>query len=103
MSYHIVIFGEISKESHTSENHLNNRVPIKYLQTAYVQVTPDMLDAIKNEIHGWADGEENVCVTCDEMKQRLATGDINDPLAVEYLNTVDNQLIQPVGDIVFHI
>ncbi len=81
------------------ENLFNESTNITYSRTAYVHVNPSLLDAMKNELEGWANGDDNVCVARDVLKNCL---DMENKKILLFLKTVQNELTGQVGDIVFH-
>jgi len=82
---------------------LKRNPPITYSRAAYVLVNPLMWDAIENELDGWAFGNESICVESDDLKNRLASNDIENMKILHYLKTVTDGLSGEVGDIVFHM
>lgn len=75
---------------------------ITYSKTAYIPVNPLIMDKIKNELDGWAIGDENVCIVKDDLKNRLAAKEIDNKEMFQLLQTVHDELVEDVGDIVFH-
>jgi len=77
-------------------------INIAYSITAYVHVNPSIMVKIKNELDGWANGDENVCIVRDDFKSRLAAEDIGNKEVYRYLKTVEDELIEDVGDVLIH-
>ena len=75
---------------------------ITYSTTAYIHVDPSMFEEISSEFDGWANGSESVCISKDDLENRLATRDIENDGVIHYLQTVEDELTGEVGDIVFH-
>ena len=73
-----------------------------YSKIAYIHVTPSMMENIKNELEGWANGDENICISRYHLTELLASGDIENKETSHFLKTVHNEVIEDVGDIVFH-
>ncbi|MBW1693084.1 MAG: hypothetical protein JRJ41_02780 [Deltaproteobacteria bacterium] len=81
---------------------INKSTNITYSKTAYVHLDPLLLDSIKNELEGWANGDENICISWYQLIELLASGDIENKETYHFLKTVQNEVIEDVGDIVFH-
>ena len=82
---------------------IKKSINITYSKTAYIPVNPSIMDKIKNELNGWANGDENVCIVKDDLKNWLATKEIDNKEIYHFIKTVQNEVIEDVGDIVFHI
>ena len=82
------------------DNPFNESTNITYSRTAYVHVNPSLLDAMKNERDGWANGDDNVCVAREVLKNCL---DVENKEILQFFKTLQNELTGQVGDIVFHI
>lgn len=81
---------------------IKKNINITYSKNAYIHVTPSMMEKIKNEFDGWANGNESICIVSNDLKNRLDSGDIEDKETIHFCKTVHDELIEQVGDIVFH-
>ena len=81
---------------------IKKSINITYSKNAYIHVTSSMMEKIKNEFDGWANGNESICIASDDLKNRLDSGDIENKETIHFFKTVHDELIEQVGDIVFH-
>ena len=81
---------------------INKSINIKCSITAYVHVNRSMLDKIKSELDGWANGDENVCITMDDLKSWFNTGYIENKKLSQFFKNVLYETTVNAGDIVFH-
>jgi hypothetical protein len=66
-----------------------------------VHVNPSILEAIRNKLHGWADGDTKVCIAKDELNERLAENDVEKSEIFELMKTLQDILTEQVENIVF--
>jgi len=85
-----------------SDPFIKKRLNLIYSKIAYMHVTPSMMENIKNELEGWANGDENICISRYQLIELLASEDIENKETYHFLKTVQNEVIEDVEDIVFH-
>jgi hypothetical protein len=93
---------EWAKISHPVNPFINGAINLTFSATAYVHVNPSILEAIRDELHGWAKGDTNVCITRDELNNRLAEKDVENLEIFQLMKTLQSVLTRQVADIVFH-
>jgi hypothetical protein len=81
---------------------INESINLMLSATAYVHVNPSILEAIRDELHGWAKGDTNVCIAKDELNNLLAEKDDEGSEIFQLMKTLWGVLTQQVADIVFH-
>jgi len=81
---------------------INKAINLTLSATAYVHVNPSILEAIRDELNGWAKGDTNVCITRDELNNRLAAKDVENSKIFQLMKTLRGVLTEQVADIVFH-
>jgi len=87
---------------HPADPFLLKRLHITCSRIAHVHVNPSMLDEIKNELDERVHGNEDICITSDDLKISLDSGDTENKEAYQFLKAVHDVLIEQAGDIMFH-
>jgi len=88
--------------SHPVNPFINGAINLTLSATAYVHVNPSILEAIRDELHGWANGDTNVCIAKDELNNLLAAKDVENSEIFQLMKTLRNALNEQVADMVFH-
>ena len=63
---------EWAEISHPVNPFINEAINLTLSATAYVHVNPSILEAIRDELNGWANGDTNVCIAKDELNNLLS-------------------------------
>ena len=79
---------------------------ITFSSTAYVQATASELDMLNREINHWADGNENVCTSVEELENTAECDDISSDLR-DFINVTMSWIAKKsnggsIGDVIFH-
>lgn len=83
---------------------------INFCRSAYVRdIGDEMIDAARREITGYADGDQNYCVTYEDFTSALdelndqTTTDVHDQKLRDFLNEIKDGLVDQgeIGDVVF--
>lgn len=79
---------------------------IKFSTTVYIQATASQMDMVFDTINTWANGNENLCTTIEDIEDATASEDVN--AASLFLSSVLEAINRKianggsVGDVVFH-
>ena len=93
---------EWAEISHPVNPFINESISLTISATAYVHVNPSILEAIRDELHGWANGDTNVYIAKDELNNLLAEKDVKNSEIFQLMKTLQSVLTRQVADIVFH-
>lgn len=72
---------------------------VKFDTIAYVQCSKPILNYLKQSCPDWADGQENVCTTVDDLYSFLE----EEVSHKAFFNSVLKQVSGKAGDIIFHL
>ena len=67
-----------------------------------MHVNPSILEGIRDELNGWANGDTNVCIARDDLNNLLAAKDVENSKIFQLMKTLQGVLTEQVADIVFH-
>ena len=88
------------------EDDLESPEPVKidYGRTAFIHTTRETLDQVAQYLNGWANGDENQCISIEELTEWLADEEAFDVPKdfVEYIQSIVDSLEKGFdGDIIF--
>ncbi len=75
---------------------------IQLSTTAHIQATAKQLDMIFDSINTWANGNENICTTIEEIAEAVESGELKEEACHYFFKVVKALKGIKVGDIVFH-
>lgn len=75
---------------------------VQFSTTAYIQAAASILDMIFDSINTWANGNENMCTTVEEMAEAVESGELKEEACAYFSTVLDALKNKDVGDIVFH-
>lgn len=79
---------------------------VKFSTTVYIQATASQMDMVFDTINTWANGNENLCTTIEDIEDVAANEDVNK--ATLFLSSVLDAINRKianggsVGDVIFH-
>lgn len=79
---------------------------VQFSTTVYVQATATQLDMVLDAINTWANGNENLCTTIEDIENAVASGETNGAnlYLAGVLDTITRKIANggSVGDVIFH-
>jgi len=77
-------------------------IKINYSRTAYVIGCDDgTLDSLRYNLNCWADGNENVCTTREDIISYLDDEDNKKDMTYAFIMDIYNKVEGEVGDVIF--
>ena len=79
---------------------------IQFSTTVYIQATASQMDMVFDTINTWANGNENLCTTIEDIEDAAASEDVSEAslFLSSVLEAINRKIANggSVGDVVFH-